>query len=248
MAFFPLTMSNDERKASILEGMLIKASKNYVCPACFKSNSQASGLRNHLKQMKEAEDHKGLSEREEAKFRYSYETIMGWKPTDKEHELDLPRERIVAFTRDVVVTKMASRAEDFVQSKIQIYLQIAVSSGMTHVCPECVDEDGQYFNKMVDFDRHCWEKSDQTHMSLLSKVPATFLPTYLIAMGLSEIEELPPGHDKPGRWTNERYLRTAYVFKAKKRYSRTMEKGYNFNANTGNKVHRAGKFTWPGTA
>jgi hypothetical protein len=102
---------------------------------------------------------------------------------------------------------MASRAEDFVQSKIQIYLQIAVSSGMTHVCPECVDKDGQYFNKMVDFDRHCWEKSDQTHMSLLSKVPATFLPTYLIAMGLSEIEELPPGHDKPGRWTNERYLR-----------------------------------------
>jgi hypothetical protein len=85
-------------------------------------------------------------------------------------------------------------------------------------------------------------------MSLLSKVPATFLPTYLIAMGLSEIEELPPGHDKPGRWTNERYLRTAYVFKTKKRYSRSMEKGYNFNANTENKVHRAGKSTWPGTA
>lgn len=183
-------MSNDERKASILKGMLIKAGKNYVCPACFKSNSQASDLRNHLKQMKEAEDHKGLSEREEAKFRYSYETR--WKPTDKVPKLDLPRERISAFARDVVVTKIASQAEDFVQSKIQIHLKITVKSGMTHVCPECVDEDMQYFNKMVDFDHHCWEKNDRTHMDLLSKSPAIFLPTYLKAMGLAEIEELPP--------------------------------------------------------
>ncbi|KAJ5976516.1 hypothetical protein N7481_010223 [Penicillium waksmanii] len=211
-------MSSNKRKAVILVGMLKQPDKSFVCPACFKSYSRMSDLRNHLKQLKDAEDHRGLSEREESEFRRSYAKIIGWKPTDKEAELELPRERFAAFTRDVVVEKIASQTKDLLQSKIQIYLQIALSSGMAHVCPECVDQDLRYFNKMVDFDAHCWERNDQTHMGLLSKTPADFLPAYLQAMGLPHIEDLPPGSDKPGRWTNERYLKTAYVFQTKKRY------------------------------
>ncbi|KAJ6001128.1 hypothetical protein N7481_001537 [Penicillium waksmanii] len=177
-----------------------------------------SDLKIHLKSLKDTADHKGISEREESEFRRSYGRIIGWKPTDKEPGLELPRERFAAFTRDVVVEKTASQANDPLESKILIYLRIALSSGMAHVCPECVDQDLEYFNKMTDFDAHCWEMNDQTHMGLSSKTPAVFLSAYLKAMGLPQIEELPPGSDKPGRWTNRRYLKTDYVFKTKKRF------------------------------
>jgi hypothetical protein len=211
-------MSNNKKRAFILEGMLKKANKSYVCPACFKSYSRMSDLSNHLKQLKGTEDHKGLSDREESEFRRSYGRIIGWKPTDKELELELPRERFAAFTRDVIVEMIASQTDNILESKIQIYLRIALSSGMAHVCPECVDQDLGYFNKLADFDIHRWEMNDQTHMGLSSKTPADFLSAYLKAMGLPQIEELPPGSGKPGRWTNRRYLKTDYVFKTKKRY------------------------------
>lgn len=103
---------NNERKVEIFEDMLKKAERNFVCPACVKSFKQYCDLKIHIKQRKHNGDLEGLLEREESTFRRAYERSIGWKATEKEPILKLPRERNAAFTRDFVVRKIASQAKD----------------------------------------------------------------------------------------------------------------------------------------
>lgn len=207
--------SNDAKKVEILEGILDKAKRNYLCPACLKSFKRYGDLKDHIKRVKHSDNLEGLLDKEESTFRWAYERSIGWKATDEEPIINLPRDRNAAFTREFVVGKIVSQANNPVQTRIQTCLRIAVASGMAYVCPTCVDTDLEYFNKMVDFDNHCWGKNIGSHMGLLSKTPATFIPAYIRAMGLTELKNLPPGGEKPGRWTNARFLNIEYVFNTK---------------------------------
>ncbi|KAJ5369987.1 uncharacterized protein N7496_006079 [Penicillium cataractarum] len=92
-------------------------------------------------------------------------------------------------------------------SEFQHLLAIAEKSGIVFVCPQCVDVDFEYFDKMNEFRFHCWKKQDERHMGFVSFDQSIFNEAYCKAIG-GDFQTTKPR-------TREDMIQIAYVFKNK---------------------------------
>lgn len=186
-------MSEDEKKIAVINRIFKKANKKYVCPGCHTSFTRFDSLTDHCKR-KIHEKHEGLKE------------FLGWQDADK--KLVLPPDRADEL-------KIGSFSQRRTRSRIQWLLKIAMASGMTYVCPCCLDKDFEYFNTTTKFRNHCWKKGDATHIGLISTNSWNFFPYYLEAMNRGKDEVLPDplaGCSRSGPPSYHDYLKLDYVF------------------------------------
>lgn len=188
----PFTMSGTEKRIDLLKRML--SGRDFVCPGCRHAYADFRNLKNHLDREKDTEDHQGLLQSAKSRHR--------------------KRDQMDAFGRDRFAEKEANGAPDCLEARLEIYLKIAIASGMKFVCPQCVTETSNYFNEIIDFYRHCREKADPMHLSFLPNKNPFFLYFYRMAMGRAHIDE-PPGIDNPGPQTRTPYMQIKFVTKEK---------------------------------
>lgn len=122
---------------------------------------------------------------------------------DEGHKHLLEKEDIAFDVESVVEHKVFQG----LQSEVQCLIAIAQASGIVFVCPECVDEDFGYFDKMNEFQFHCWSKEDARHMGLISFDQSIFGQSYCEALG-KDVENLPPS-------INQELIGIAYVLQNK---------------------------------
>jgi transposase-like protein len=208
-------MAEDEGKIAVINGIFKEANKHYVCPGCLKSYADFNLLKNHLKRQTD-EIHAGLMSEEQSSFDHSYRRLVGRE--DRDGKFVLPSDRAAAFKIGFFVQHRVLKIPHPVVSRIRSLSEIAAASGMKFVCPQCVEKDFEYFNTMTDFRKHCRQKCDPTHTSLISTDDGTFFPSYLGAMKRNKVEDLKDplsGRSRPGPPSFHEYLRIGYVFQEK---------------------------------
>lgn len=136
---------------------------------------------------------------------------------DEAHRALMKREKS-EFEIDFVVQHRAPESATNIEAKTQILLEIAAASGMVYVCPQCVDKDYRYFNRMDQFRDHCRANGDEIHMDLSCIDKSTFPKAYIQAMGYSHVEDLPdlPFGKKTGPPSGNMCLKIDYVLLKKK--------------------------------
>lgn len=187
-----LIMSAEEKSISVLKRML--SGRELVCPGCWHAYTNFIDLKKHLGQKKDTA-HQDLLHLAESCHR--------------------KRDQIDNFGRDAFAEKKAPGDTNVLKARLEIYLEIAIASGMNFVCPQCVTESFQYFNLISDFHDHCRKKGDPMHLSFLPHKNERFISFYLTAMGRAGIDKAPFGSDNPGRQTTTPYMRVKYVMQEK---------------------------------
>jgi hypothetical protein len=120
----------------------------------------------------------------------------------KKFDCPLQAENIKSDVEHVITQNFHDSMSDF--SRL---LAIAEESGIVFVCPQCVDADFEYFDKMNEFRFHCWKKEDERHMGFISFNQLVFNEAYCKAMG-GEFQTTQPR-------ISEKLIQIAYVLENK---------------------------------
>ncbi|KAJ5155652.1 hypothetical protein N7492_008455 [Penicillium capsulatum] len=198
-------MSLVETRCTVLRRLLSASGKDFVCPCCLKSYIRPDKVLEHCRK-KDDEAHKQLASDDFSAFHSSYGNAIDWG-ADK-RGLRLPRSRSDCLNIDTFIDWKTVRvpSDSGKEKAYATLLQIAERSAMIYLCPECF----LTFNYMPEFNAHCREKEDHTHVAFRSTDPHMFLPSYHRAMG-RVIREPPLGLDRRGPRSFHECFKLPYI-------------------------------------
>lgn len=205
-------MSLVETRCTVLRRLLRDSGKEFVCPCCLKSYIRPDKVLEHCRKKKmNDEAHKQLASEDFSAFHSSYGNAIDWG-SDMSN-LRLPSSRGECLKIDTFIRMKTVQTPNDPGKKYDILLLIVERSGMIYLCPGCFGNSsptGKAFNSMTEFNAHCWEKDDNTHIAFRSTDPHMFLPSYERAMG-RKIREPPLGLDRRGPRSFHECFKLPYI-------------------------------------